>query len=92
MLSNKSTHFNGFDLFSANTTASRVWNHWKTFSGVTLLILASGFIVLFVLTGKVRVSFNTLGRENNEIAPEDIDVTFDDVKGCDEVGTFTTLP
>jgi ATP-dependent Zn protease len=25
-----------------------------------------------------------MGRGNNEIAPEDIDVTFDDVKGCDE--------
>ena len=25
-----------------------------------------------------------MGRGTNEIAPEDIDVTFDDVKGCDE--------
>jgi SpoVK/Ycf46/Vps4 family AAA+-type ATPase len=25
-----------------------------------------------------------MGRGNNEIAPEDIDVTFDDVKGCEE--------
>ena len=40
--------------------------------------------IVVSLTQIFNIPFLRMGRGNNEIAPEDIDVTFDDVKGCDE--------
>jgi ATP-dependent metalloprotease len=51
------------------------------------LKVASVLIIIAIvvsLTQIFNIPFLRMGRGNNEIAPEDIDVTFDDVKGCDE--------
>ena len=49
--------------------------------------VASVLIIIAIvvsLTQIFNIPFLRMGRGSNEIAPEDIDVTFDDVKGCEE--------
>jgi len=83
-----------------DTLATKVWGSWKTFWGVMAVVIVtiqvlksstgSGFSVWFPFNG---------ARGQNEIAPEDIDVNFDDVMGCDdakselrEIVDFLTYP
>jgi len=67
----------------SNTVASRFWKMWKTGWGV-LGVVAALIVVLNMATGKFKmISFNVV-RGQNEIAPEDIDVDFDDVMGCED--------
>lgn len=47
----------------------------------TLLVIVAISISLFQIYGN---PMSRISRGANEIAPEDIEVTFEDVKGCDE--------
>ena len=41
-------------------------------------------VIVAIVVSLTQIPFLRMGRGTNEIAPEDIDVTFDDVKGCEE--------
>jgi len=57
----------------------KIWSVLNKASTVMFLVVA--FVILSQYTG---FRFGIGGRGANEISPEDIEVTFDDVKGCDE--------
>lgn len=57
-------------------------NIWDKVNKVASVLIIIAIVVS--LTQIFNIPFLRMGRGNNEIAPEDIDVTFDDVKGCDE--------
>jgi len=65
--------------FRDRRVASRgVWDRLQKFA--TLLIITSCLIGLYQVFGLNL----KLSRNSNEISPEDIEVNFDDVRGCDE--------
>jgi len=57
------------------------FDNWLS-RGANLAIISSVFLALAMYTGMTL--FKGFSRGGNEIAPEDIEVTFEDVKGCDE--------
>jgi len=56
---------------------------WWGFIGKTMVGTSVVCITLYALSNVMKIS-GIGGRGVNEISPEDIDVTFADVKGCDE--------
>jgi len=55
------------------------WTRVHNFASVLIIVA-----VLISLGQIFNIPFLRVSRGSNEIAPEDIDVTFEDVKGCDE--------
>jgi ATP-dependent metalloprotease len=61
------------------------WNKFPSMKALNTLVNAILVVAIIVMLARMfGVSFNMSRLGGNEIKPEDIQVTFDDVKGCDE--------
>jgi len=64
-----------------NKTLTKLWNGWKN----VVFAMCSVWIVYYIWTVSTEGRGGLFSRGlDNEIAPEDIDVTFEDVMGCEE--------
>jgi len=64
-----------------NKTLTKLWNGWKN----VVFLMCSVWIVYYIWTVSTEGRGGLFSRGlDNEIAPEDIDVTFEDVMGCEE--------
>ena len=64
---------------SGKTSSGGFWDKLGKVSNVLIVVA-----IVVLLAQSFNISPFRLSKITNEIAPEDIDVTFDDVRGCDE--------